>query len=445
MKKTGAKLGKRLTKSKEFPKKLAKKKSNNFAFLEDVKKDLKPNTEVYSDVNEMLGKINLTIKKLKIKAIAVTGGSIAKGNYINYDHDIDLFVKFDKKYDSTKLSDYLKKIVDKLNLKGNKAERIHGSRDYFRIKGRYNFEIVPVLDIKKWDESKNVTDMSPLHVKWVLGITKKNPKLNDEIRLTKQFCKAQNVYGAESYIKGFSGHVIDIITIYHKSFLGLIKSASKWKKGEVIDYHNAHKGKALFNLNKSKIGPLNVIDPIMPDRNASAAISEERFLKFIEVCNKFLKKPSKDFFVKKEVSSETLKVENKNKKVICFKVNLAKGKEDIIGAKLVRALEYLKMKAQKEGFDIINTAWSWDRKLDAKIFFVLEKDNLPTIEILQGPPIKAIEHVARFKKTHKQTYIKSGKLFAKEKRPYPKFTQFILMQSKEDFFKDKFESIKIDN
>jgi len=413
-----------------------KASKGKYSFLKEVLDEVTPDNSVYKNVNEMLSKINAKIKKFRLKAVAVAGGSIAKGNFIKGDHDIDLFVKFNKKYPSEKLSEHLAKLLSGMN-----AERIHGSRDYFRIRNEHNFEIVPVIDIKKGDESKNVTDMSPLHVKWVKSKTSKNPRLNDEIRLTKQFCKAQHVYGAESYIRGFSGHVIDIVVIYYGSFLKLVQNAANWKEKQVIDYHNFHKGKALFNLNVSKIGPLNVIDPVMPIRNASAALSLEKFRGFVDACRNFVKKPSRDFFVRHEISMQMISAKHKGKKVVQFNVELAEGKEDVVGAKMVRALDYFSQQAEKNDFKVVDKVWSWDRKRHATFYFVLADDVLPSKKLVYGPPLDAKEHVARFKKAHRKWLMKGKKLMAEDKRKYVKFTDFILGFAKNGFFSDKIKSI----
>ena len=137
-------------------------------------------------------------------------------------------------------------------------QRLAGSRDYFKIaltkdSSTINVEIVPILDIakvKNIQKVHNITDFSPLHVAWLNKITQKYHKLKDEIRISKQFLKAIKCYGAESYINGFSGHVIDILTIYYGSFEKLVKSIAKWDKQTIIDVqkHFRSKQKALQSM-----------------------------------------------------------------------------------------------------------------------------------------------------------------------------------------------------
>src|SRR3989338_5938399 len=166
----------------------------------------------------------------------------------------------------------------------------------------YEKEIFEKLDliIKKINQNqKNITDASPLHSKWV----SRHKKLVNEMKLTKQFCQAQNIYGAESYIRGFSGYICEILTVYYGSFLNLIKNAAKWNSRVIVDAQGYYKGKDVFKLvNTSKlISPLIVIDPVQKDRNAAAALSIEKFEAFKKASIEFLKKPSKEFFARKDL------------------------------------------------------------------------------------------------------------------------------------------------
>ena len=73
-----------------------------------------------------------------------------------------------------------------------------------------------MLNIKKGSDALNVTDFSPLHVDWV---NKNVKRLRDDIRLAKRFCKVNKLYGAESYIRGFSGYALELLISYYGGFL----------------------------------------------------------------------------------------------------------------------------------------------------------------------------------------------------------------------------------
>jgi len=220
-------------------------------------------------------KVKEFLKKLKNKDIKFyVGGSYAKNTFLKDNLDIDIFAKFNyKKYHDKNISKELKKFL-KSEFR-RKVKIVHGSRDYFHIlENNLKFEIVPVLDIKKSSNSQNIMDFSPLHVKFVKKKT--NRKKQNEIKILKYFCRANDLYGAESYIRGFSGYVLELLIIKYGSFDKLIKNVKTWKDEEVI-YFGRNKEKALRELNKSKkVSPLIIIDPVQEDRNAAAAISKKK-------------------------------------------------------------------------------------------------------------------------------------------------------------------------
>lgn len=394
--------------------------------LKEVIKGIKPDKTVLKEVDATLNKINKAIAKNKIKAKAVAGGSVAKCTFLKGDYDVDIFVKFNYKYKDDDLSKLLGRI-----LRGFKSTKVHGSRDYYQIRNKLVFEIVPVLDITDPKKAVNVTDMSPLHVAWV----KKNSMYVDEIRLSKAFCKAQGCYGAESYIRGFSGHVLDILTIYYKGFLNLLKAAKKWKQFDVVDFYNIYKGKARDELNQSKISPLIAIDPILPERNAAAALSTEKFELFKRTAAEFLVKPSKQFFVKKEFSVDEIKSKAKGNKLITVEVTPLKGKEDIVGTKLLKAFEFIQKQLAIYEFKVIDSNWNWSKK--AIFYFIMDKKELPEIKDWRGPPLGAKERVMSFKKKHKTTYVKENKIFAKVKRKYTKPEALAKDLIKDEYVKDR--------
>src|SRR3989338_5768401 len=87
--------------------------------------------EIERQTKEIVGDLEKQIKKLNLRAEVFLGGSYAKKTLTkSEEYDIDIFVRFDKgQKDIDKL---LKKICDPI-LKDYNKNKIHGSRDYFRI------------------------------------------------------------------------------------------------------------------------------------------------------------------------------------------------------------------------------------------------------------------------------------------------------------------------
>jgi tRNA nucleotidyltransferase (CCA-adding enzyme) len=398
--------------------------------LKEVLDKIKPSKEEEILIEK---KIKDFMKRIKVKdAKVILGGSGAKNTWLRDANDADIFIQFKDNSKNDQLSDILEKQLKK---SFKNLNRLHGSRDYFQVKeDNFTFEIIPILDIKKSQEALNITDVSPLHADFV----KKYSKLSDEIRLMKQFCRSNNIYGAESYINGFSGYMCELLVIYYGSFSNLIKSSLKWKSKEIIDIKKFYKGKnVMMEMNKSKTySPLIIIDPVQADRNAAAALSYEKYNIFKKKAKEFIKKPSIKFFEKENIDIERLK-----KEFIVIEIEALKGKEDVVGAKLLKVFEFIKSKLIKEGFEIKKDSWFFDR--EKKAFFYLKVKDADIIKIVNGPNIKFKDHIVFFKKKHKTTFVKNNKIYAKDKRKITKAKDFIKRLLEDVYIKERVKDIKL--
>lgn len=394
--------------------------------LERVKPSKEVDREVLEKVNAFVTALNREVKKVDAKA--VLGGSYAKDTWLAGDYDVDVFVLFKMKRKDDDLSELLEKALKKW-----KPERVHGSRDYFWVRDHVRYEIVPVLDIKTADDAMNVTDFSPWHVEWV---KKQSAQFKDDIRLAKQFCKASGCYGAESYKRGLSGHVLDILTIHYKGFAKFIKEATKWKSKVVVDPEKVYKGRALMTLNKSKTeGPLVVIDPVQPDRNASAALSKEMFDKFVKAANAFVKKPSI-----KQFEPELFDVEKHKKKgAIIVHVTPLDAKEDVAGTKMVRAFEYVR--DSLSDFGIKKAGWHWDGS--AVWWLYVKNETLPKKMEWKGPPINLPDAVKKFKKKYPNAKKKGKHMVATIDRKYTTAKDAVRALLREKYVRERVAKVKL--
>jgi tRNA nucleotidyltransferase (CCA-adding enzyme) len=403
----------------------------------DFAPEKKELSELKKETANIVSKMREVVRKGKISAEVFVGGSYAKDTLIKKDkYDIDIFVRFDWKQDN--ISDLLEKILKKVMK--DKLTKIHGSRDYFRmIKNGIYFEIVPVTKIKKPEEARNVTDLSYFHVNYVKKRTSK--KLAREIRIAKRFCKAQEVYGAESYIKGFSGYGLECLMIYYKSFEKMLKELSKAKERVIIDQEKIYKKKSdvLFELNESKLkSPVVLVDPTWKERNVLAALSKETFKKFQEAAKKFLKKPSEKFFEEKEINIEDLKKESKSKKAefLHVKLKTERQKGDIAGSKLKKFGNFLTRELSKY-FEILKKEFSYDDEKKGDLYLIL-RPKKESIKV--GPPVKMKDHAKEFKKRNKNVFEKAGILHSRMKVDFSA-KEFMKKFKKEEKIKTKDMSI----
>lgn len=396
-------------------------KNNDMQKVRDsVLKQVKPDSNVDSKVQDFVSRLEDALKKGKVSAKVIVGGSFAKGTYLKNNYDCDVFIQFPISAQDKDISVILFKSLSK---SFKDVEVIHGSRDYYKIREGIVYEIVPILETKDPKDAKNVTDMSPMHVVWANRYFSKKPKLRDEILLSKAFCKAQRVYGAESYIGGFSGHVLDILIIKYGSFIELLTQSQKWKEKDVIDVEGFYKTKqlAMMGINQSKtLSPLVVVDPILAQRNAAAALTFGKYNDFIHAAKEFLKSPNISFFCKQPIDENSVlsKFSKKNVKLVIIKLKPLEGKEDIIGTKLLKSYEYVLTLLKRKDFEVLSSAWEWDDKKDAALFFVFENKELSATKEFPGPFMFQKQHVEAFKKSHKNVVLKDKKYLAIEKREF---------------------------
>jgi len=372
--------------------------------------------EIERKLKEFLSDFRKKIKKKKIDAEVFVGGSFAKNTIIKKEYyDIDVFLRFDKKYANKDISGITKKILSRTK----KVQEIHGSRNYFRVKISQSFfiEIVPVLKISNPKEAENITDLSYFHVKYVNKKTK-NKKIFDEIRLAKAFCHANNVYGAESYISGFSGYGLELLIYHYKTFINFIRNMEKIKENEklVIDIERHYKNKKdiLLDINSAKLlSPIIFVDPTYKHRNALSALSAETFGRFKEACKEFLKNPSVKAFEIKKINLEGIKQKAKKNKneLIILKAATDKQEGDIAGSKLVKFCRHLRNEIEKF-FDVKDSGFEYSGKKTAIYYFEVRKK--PEI-IINGPRLKDKENATRFKRNHKSTFSKKERIYAREK------------------------------
>jgi tRNA CCA-adding enzyme len=390
----------------------------NENILKEILEKSNPSEEdlkhIKKNVREFCDKIKKSIKKYKINAEIFVGGSFAKGTVIKKDHyDVDIFIRYDKKYKNEEISSITSKILGK----SKNILIIHGSRDYFRINYGNNFfiEVIPVKKIRNPKEYENITDLSYLHVKYI-NKKIKTQKILDEIKIAKAFCYANGCYGAESYIHGFSGYSLELLVYYYGGFMKFIKAMSKiGKEKEIVDIEKQFKNKknALMDLNSSKLNsPIILIDPTYKQRNALAALSEETFRKFQKSCSEFIKNPSLRYFEVKKIDFQKIKEDSlkKGREFVLIEAVTNKPQGDVAGSKLLKFYNYLD-KEISLFFIVKNKGFDYSGEKSARYFFVTEKKK----EIIySGPLANDEEHSINFRKEHKDVYEKNNRLYARE-------------------------------
>ena len=114
------------------------------------------------------------------------------------------------------------------------------------------------------------------------------------------------------------------------------------------------------------------------------------------------------------------------------------GKHDVVGAKLRKIFDFLKLELKPFGIKQAN--WEWEDK--CKMYYVLNKGELAKFEVRSGPPVDLVDFVKEFKKKNKNSFIESGRIMAKVKVPNPMLQDHLANAFKSAYLKGKFNKIK---
>ncbi|MFA5485042.1 MAG: hypothetical protein WC260_02215 [Candidatus Pacearchaeota archaeon] len=377
--------------------------------LEKQLKKISLSKQELNSLKSISDKLILELKKNNLNAFI--GGSFAKETIIKKKgkQDIDIFVVFKNE----KKINQLGLILEKINFPGE-LNKIHGSRDYYQINyDNIVLEIIPIVE-KESGKVNNVTDISLSHVNYISKKLKENKHLIDEIKLAKSFMQACDCYGAESYISGFSGYSIEVLVIYFKGFINFLKGT---KKEKIIDIENYFKNKKmiLYELNESKIkSPLIVIDPTFKYRNICAGLSFKTYEKFISTANNFLKKPSINYFEKKDIDLSQLKIFaiNKKARLIRFNFSTEKQRGDIGATKMKKFFDFIIEELKRNEQEILEDLFEYNKQENSSKGYIIVREK--NVLEIKGPPINLSEKIKAFKKLHKNTFEKKGYIYYKK-------------------------------
>lgn len=371
------------------------------------------------------------IEKLKEKGLrAFVGGSLAKGTMVKKEgrQDVDIFVVFEYSEDILGLEGILRKV----DLAGGELSRVHGSRDYFHVAyDNVILEIVPVVENKDPELAENVTDLSLSHVRYVAGEILKNSTLAGEIMLAKTFARANRCYGAEGYIRGFSGYSLEILVIHFGSFVKFLKGISKKRVVDPMGYFKGER-EIMREINSSKLqGPVVVVDPTYKYRNVCAGLGLVTFERFLEVAAKFLKKPSLDFFKVKGIDVLGLKDFAAKKGARFLELELFSDRQegDIAGTKMMKVLRFFERELVRAGQEVLAFEFDYSGKGKSSkgYLVVLERSEIER----KGPSVGLEKQAKEFCRVNEGCFKRRGFWWCREKVSVEGVLEFVGEREKE--------------
>jgi tRNA nucleotidyltransferase (CCA-adding enzyme) len=273
-------------------------------------------------------------------------------------------------------------------------------------------DIVPCYEVKSTKEMKSAVDRTPFHVKY---ITENLPAdLSDHVRLLKQFCKANGVYGADAKAQGLSGYACEILVINYGEFIDVLKGIDKWVSGEIVDTEEHYdKGEHKSVRTKFKGEPLILIDPTDRNRNVTSAFSATNFFMLKKATKRFLQAPSKEFFLRKNakpVSAEELNgyVSDRGTELLLIKFEPPKVVPDILWPQLRKFADRVQsiLEETKYEFKVLRKDVYTNENELAVLLFELEFPKLPVVQKRVGPGVFDHDDSKRFI----ERYVSNGSL-----------------------------------
>ncbi len=424
----------------------------------EILNKIKPRPEEYKLIHEVYARVKNVIEPFMrengVEVEATLQGSVAHDTWLSGDRDIDVFVLFPKDTPIEKLrSEYFQLLVE-ASTKIGKYELRYAEHPYVRVYvGEVAVDIVPAYKLDSPSEIKTAVDRTPFHTKYLNS--KLTDELRDHVRLLKQFMKTIGVYGAEVKIRGFSGYVVELLVIVYGGFREVLRATSKWRPPIYInslELNNSDFKKLIKKLTRKY--PNSVIylpDPVDPERNAAANVSIESLAKFVVASQCYLRKPSLDFFIRKEHVIDYNELTNmiSNRCIILLEVDINEElPPDVLWGELRRISDRATKTLQNHDFRVIDySIWS-DEKKKAYILFELEEcvKNYP--RLYRGPEFWKIERVLDYISKHVQRrsygpWINiKGELLSLGKRKYVEASKVLVERSWEYMVAPHFRNIK---
>ncbi|MFQ5975397.1 MAG: CCA tRNA nucleotidyltransferase [Candidatus Hydrothermarchaeales archaeon] len=357
--------------------------------LEKIRPTEDEEAEMLAICEELLGKVEKESRKVDDRIFPILVGSVSRGTWLNYEKDIDIFLKFPIEYEERDLEEITTKLTEEIldNPKKRHAQHPYVTGGY---KG-YEVEYVPCFDIENTSQLKSAVDRTPFHDKFIKANMKGN---EDEVRLLKQFLRGIGGYGAEAEVEGFSGYLCELLIICYGSFENVINSGSKWSAQQVIDTSNEYGAEEAVEKFST---PLVFIDPVDRNRNVASALSEQRFYEFVVAAREYINKPRERFFFpnKRKINKSTLLDKFKKRGTTFVAIVFSKPDivEDILYPQIRKACQTLKNILKDNDFKLIGADFKVSK--DICILIELEALELPSMRLHYGPTVNS-DHEERF-------------------------------------------------
>ncbi len=346
--------------------------------------------------DELKGELEAILSKKSLEAEVSLQGSVAHDTWLRGEHDLDIFARFPEKVERREWTEEFLPAV-RSGFRGYRKVERYAEHPYLELLADHNVRvnIVPCYAVER-GEWKSATDRSPFHTEYMAS--RLTPELRDEARLLKKFMKGINVYGAEIRVGGFSGMLVETLTLQFRAFVETLERASDWKSSVFI---NVEKGSSRRKFESDFV----VVDPVDPERNLAAAVRQDVLWSFVAAARQFLEKPRISFFYPPKAKqigrsrlSKWMRGPRHDIVGVCF--GHPRLVLDVLWGQLFSLERALVSLAGRYDFQVIRSqAWSNEKRLSA-ILLEVDRFVLPQVQIHRGPPVSRREESGAFLTRH---------------------------------------------
>jgi tRNA nucleotidyltransferase (CCA-adding enzyme) len=379
--------------------------------INKVLEEITPSPEEYDKLYKIESKINSNLHDFLEEAYApyidlVSVGSWAKDTFLPGTSDIDIFILFPRGVLESEFETQILPVIEQcVRSIGSVPRRDYASHPYITTEvDGCKVDIVPCH--QKYDECIiSAVDRTPLHTVYVNSHIDNN--LRGEVRLLKQFLKANDLYGANETVKGFSGYLCELLILEYGGFREVLES-------ELTEFY--------------KEGSIDFPDPVDHNRNVAAALSTQKYGEFLLTSRKLLngitKKLAPQYLITKYFSTELEATEP----LEWFKIDvLFRATSIYVQYQHIRTnvdCEYSQFlskfqkninKTIRDGFHYLkHTNFTTENHIIGVVEY--EDNILPNVETHQGPPVTLKKACDSFVAKNKNVYVNNGHLMTDVKR-----------------------------
>jgi tRNA nucleotidyltransferase (CCA-adding enzyme) len=379
-------------------------KSQNI--LKSVLREITPTQEEKEELNlifEYVRKHLLTFFKEDVRV--ELQGSTVKGTSLKGSSDLDIFIIFQTDFLEENFKTLVNDLKEYLPQIGLDVDLRYASHPYIHstYKG-IDIDIVPCYDILKGENIRSAVDRTVWHTQFVReNLTTKQ---KNEVRLLKQFLKANGLYGASEKAHGFSGYLCELLIWKYGTFLKVLET-------EIHDWRDI-----VHN-------PIHFPDPVDENRNVAAALSFESYTKFIFAARQFLENPTKEAFdIGQEVKFDLKRFEDQvyenDTEGYVIKFENISDNEEILYSKAEKFVKNITRLIKQHDFRLFNIQF-YVGGHDIIITIQTEINTLPNYKIVKGPNIYMYrEFWNEFIKKHgiENVFVKKDRIMAVSERKY---------------------------